>query len=60
LKSALSQASGLGARAATLEVRSANASARAFYEKEGFMPVGLRRRYYADPPDDALLLSLEI
>jgi len=60
LKSALSQASGLGARAATLEVRSTNATARGFYEKEGFTPVGLRRRYYADPPDDALLLSLEI
>lgn len=60
LKSALSQASGLGARAATLEVRSANATARAFYEKEGFTPVGLRTRYYANPPDDALLLSREI
>jgi ribosomal-protein-alanine N-acetyltransferase len=60
LKSALSQASGLGARAATLEVRSTNATARVFYEKEGFRPVGLRRRYYADPPDDALLLSREI
>lgn len=60
LKSALSQASGLGARAATLEVRSANATARAFYEKEGFTPVGLRKGYYADPPDDALLLSREI
>jgi len=57
LKSALSQASGLGARAATLEVRSTNATARAFYETEGFTPVGLRRRYYTDPPDDALLLS---
>jgi [ribosomal protein S18]-alanine N-acetyltransferase len=60
LKSALSQASGLGARSATLEVRSVNATAREFYEKEGFMPVGLRRRYYANPPDDALLLSREI
>jgi ribosomal-protein-alanine N-acetyltransferase len=60
LKSALSQSSGLGARAATLEVRSANATARAFYEKEGFTPVGLRKGYYADPPDDALLLSHEI
>ena len=60
LKSALSQSAGLGARSATLEVRSANATARAFYEKEGFAPVGLRKGYYADPPDDALLLSCEI
>jgi ribosomal-protein-alanine N-acetyltransferase len=60
LKSALSMAARLGARTATLEVRAANASARLFYEKEGFTPVGLRKRYYADPPDDALLLSREI
>jgi ribosomal-protein-alanine N-acetyltransferase len=60
LKSALSMAASLGAIAATLEVRAANAAARAFYEKEGFTTVGLRKRYYADPPDDALLLSCEI
>jgi ribosomal-protein-alanine N-acetyltransferase len=60
LKSALSMAARLGARTAMLEVRAANASARLFYEKEGFTPVGLRKRYYADPPDDALLLSREI
>jgi len=60
LNFALTAAAGLGARAVTLEVRSANSSARSFYEKEGFTPVGLRKRYYADPPDDALLLSREI
>jgi [ribosomal protein S18]-alanine N-acetyltransferase len=60
LKSALSRSSVLGARVATLEVRSANATARVFYEKEGFTTVGLRRRYYANPPDDALPLSREI
>lgn len=60
LKFALAMAAGLGARAATLEVRSANSPARAFYEGERFMPVGLRKRYYANPPDDALLLSREI
>jgi [ribosomal protein S18]-alanine N-acetyltransferase len=57
LKFALAAAAVLGARSATLEVRSANSPARAFYEKEGFIPVGLRTRYYTDPPDDALLLS---
>ena len=57
LKSALSMAASFGAIAATLEVRAANASALAFYEKQGFTPVGLRKRYYADPPDDALLMS---
>lgn len=60
LKSAISLAAGLGAHTAALEVRSANSPARAFYEKEGFTTVGLRNRYYADPPDDALALSREI
>lgn len=60
LNFALTVAAGLGARTATLEVRSANSSARAFYEGERFTPVGLRKRYYANPPDDALLLSREI
>ena len=60
LNFALTVAADLGARAATLEVRSANSSARAFYEKERFRRVGLRKRYYANPPDDALLFSLEI
>jgi ribosomal protein S18 acetylase RimI-like enzyme len=60
LRSALSMAASLGARTVALEVRSANASARAFYENEEFTPVGLRKQYYADPPDDALLLSREI
>ncbi len=60
LKSALSIAHRLGARAVTLEVRSANRTARTFYEKAGFVLIGLRKGYYADPLDDALLLSREI
>ena len=60
LNLALTVAADLGARSATLEVRSSNSSARAFYEKERFAPVGIRKRYYAHPPDDALILSLEI
>jgi ribosomal-protein-alanine N-acetyltransferase len=60
LRFALKVAAGRGARVATLEVRSANPAARAFYEKERFTRVGLRKRYYADPSDDALLLSREI
>lgn len=60
LNFALMVAADLGARSATLEVRSSNSSARAFYEKERFTTVGLRKRYYAHPPDDALLLSREI
>ncbi len=60
LRSALSRAGVLGAHTAILEVRSSNSSARAFYETEGFRIVGLRKRYYSDPIEDALLLSREI
>jgi [ribosomal protein S18]-alanine N-acetyltransferase len=60
LNFALTIAAGHGARSATLEVRSENSSARSFYERERFRPVGLRKGYYATPPDDALLLSREI
>ncbi len=60
LRSALSRAASAGALSATLEVRSANRAARRFYEKEGFTIAGLRKRYYANPPDDALLLSRQI
>ena len=60
LNAALKVAASLGARSATLEVRSANAPAISFYVKERFTPVGLRKRYYANPPDDALILLRKI
>jgi ribosomal-protein-alanine N-acetyltransferase len=43
-----------------LEVRAGNAAAIAFYERAGFRRDGLRRGYYSDPPEDALLLSLPL
>lgn len=60
LMSALSRARQLGARSATLDVRSGNLPARALYEMQGFEIVGFRQKYYATPPDDAILLSHEI
>ena len=47
-----------GARRVHLEVRPSNAPARALYEALGFMPTGLRRRYYGD--EDALLMTLDL
>lgn len=47
-----------GATEVTLEVRAANATALALYTGLGFVQTGRRPRYYHDPPDDALLLSL--
>jgi len=40
-----------------LEVRARNRDAIEFYERVGFDTVGLRRNYYANPIDDALLMN---
>jgi ribosomal-protein-alanine N-acetyltransferase len=45
-----------GARTATLEVRQSNQSARLLYEGLGFRVEGVRRDYYQDPREDALIL----
>lgn len=43
-----------------LEVASTNHPAIALYRRMGFHTVGLRPRYYRDPPADAVLMDLEI
>ena len=43
----------------TLEVRESNDSARALYAKLGFCQVGLRKNYYRNPKEDALILRKE-
>ena len=48
-----------GAREATLEVRPSNHPARRLYEKYGFALVGVRRRYYSDDNEDALILTTD-
>jgi tRNA threonylcarbamoyl adenosine modification protein YeaZ/ribosomal-protein-alanine acetyltransferase len=52
----LADAAASGARAATLEVRRSNTAARALYERLGFVVEGLRRDYYQDPREDAIIL----
>ncbi len=42
----------------TLEVRVGNTPARSLYAKWGFVEVGLRKRYYRDNGEDALLMTL--
>jgi [ribosomal protein S18]-alanine N-acetyltransferase len=46
-----------GATRAGLEVRVGNASARRLYEAFGFRSVGLRKGYYFDTGEDALLME---
>ena len=43
-----------------LEVRGRNKAALSFYDRHYFLAVGMRRTYYSDPPDDALLLRKDI
>jgi ribosomal-protein-alanine N-acetyltransferase len=45
-----------GAVSSTLEVRVSNVVARTLYEKLGYEPRGLRRRYYEDG-EDALIMT---
>ena len=45
-----------GADSITLEVRASNTAALALYRRFGFAPSGVRKDYYKDPTEDALVL----
>jgi ribosomal-protein-alanine N-acetyltransferase len=45
-----------GARHLTLEVRVSNDAAQALYRKFGFAPAGVRRNYYVETNEDALIM----
>jgi ribosomal-protein-alanine N-acetyltransferase len=59
LISILDQAIELKAHLVTLEVRISNNAALSLYDKFGFTRTGLRRAYYTDNREDAVLMSLE-
>jgi [ribosomal protein S18]-alanine N-acetyltransferase len=48
-----------GATACTLEVRVANHAAQGLYHQFGFAPVGIRKNYYAETGEDALIMWAE-
>ena len=48
--------SNLGAAYATLEVRRSNEIAQNLYKSLGFVQLGVRKRYYADNGEDALIM----
>lgn len=59
LQHVLDEGRRLGARRATLEVRRSNEPARRLYERLGFTVAGVRRAYYTNPVEDALVLWKE-
>jgi [ribosomal protein S18]-alanine N-acetyltransferase len=50
----------LGVRTVYLEVRESNSAAIALYRKHGFQTSSTRRKYYRNPPEDALVMSQRI
>ena len=56
----ISEAKQRGAKIMFLEVRVSNAPARALYEKYGFVQMGIRKKYYSDNGEDAVIMTLEI
>lgn len=49
-----------GIRSAILEVRVRNQDAIRLYERIGFRSIGLRRKYYSDTGEDALVMKLDV
>jgi ribosomal-protein-alanine N-acetyltransferase len=47
-----------GANLLTLEVRMSNAAAKDMYRRFGFAPVGVRKNYYQEVNEDALVMSV--
>ena len=56
LEGILDEAKRAGLVRATLEVRTGNTAAIAFYEKMGFTSAAIRPRYYPDNGEDALVM----
>ncbi|MGN1170141.1 MAG: GNAT family N-acetyltransferase, partial [Lachnospiraceae bacterium] len=46
----------MGIEAFTLEVRAGNGSAIRLYEKAGFVTEGIRKGFYDEPKEDALIM----
>ena len=56
MRRVLTEGRRLGATRATLEVRASNEPARRFYEGLGFKGTAVRKHYYTNPVEDALIL----
>jgi ribosomal-protein-alanine N-acetyltransferase len=60
LEEFVAQARAQQGRGIFLEVRESNQSARALYRKAGFEETGLRKSYYSNPLEDAILCRLRL
>lgn len=52
----LDAAGGAGCRQLYLEVRASNEPAKRLYRANGFLEIGIRKRYYREPVEDAVLM----
>ncbi|HHY71878.1 MAG TPA: ribosomal protein S18-alanine N-acetyltransferase [Bacillus bacterium] len=60
LKQVIDFSKSLGVRLITLEVRVSNVVAQKLYKKYGFQAGGIRKNYYADNHEDALVMWVNI
>ncbi|AWB46817.1 ribosomal-protein-alanine N-acetyltransferase [Paenibacillus sp. CAA11] len=60
LRRLMSYAWELGMQKMTLEVRVSNDVAQSLYGKLGFRPIGLRKGYYSDNQEDALIMWCDL
>ena len=60
LRESISVAASRGTRSLYLEVRESNDVARRLYEKVGFSVVGVRKQYYTEPVEDAIVMRLNL
>ena len=59
IEALIAELSKMGSRCLRLEVRVSNENARALYARMGFRQLGLRKNYYHNPKEDALILGKE-
>jgi ribosomal-protein-alanine N-acetyltransferase len=60
LRHGLQDAWRMGARIASLEVRPSNTGAFLFYAACGFVPAGVRKGYYQETREDAVIMEMEL
>ncbi len=60
IEAVLERAKQLNIDIMTLEVRQSNYKAQGLYKKYGFEVIGIRKRYYSDNNEDALIMTKQL